>query len=79
MNQSTQKTLADLLEESFEKYSNNQAFSCLGQTLTFKDIEEKSRALAVWLQEDSGLEAGDIDCRRNLPLFKYSEMTWKAH
>ena len=53
------KTLADLLEIAFSRYSDRPAFSALGQTLSFSDIEEKSRSLAYWLQNESGLETGD--------------------
>jgi len=52
-------TLADLVEASFEKYTDNPALSCLKQTFTFNDIDQKSKALAVWLQRDSGLNQGD--------------------
>jgi long-chain acyl-CoA synthetase len=52
-------TLSQLIESSFEKYADLPAFSCLGQTHTFADIEKKSRALAAWLQNKSGLNVGD--------------------
>lgn len=51
--------LADFIEASMEKHHDLPAYSCLGQTLTFADIEQKSRALASWLQQKSGLVAGD--------------------
>lgn len=52
-------SLADLIEESLQKYADKDAFHCLGQTLTFAEFDEKSYALAVWLQQKSGLKAGD--------------------
>jgi long-chain acyl-CoA synthetase len=52
-------TLSQLIETSCEKYADLPAFSCLGQTHTFADIEQKPRALAAWLQNKSGLNAGD--------------------
>jgi long-chain acyl-CoA synthetase len=52
-------TLGELIEQSCEKYADLPAYSCLGQTYTFSDIEQKSKALAAWLQNKSGLQAGD--------------------
>ena len=51
--------LGDFIENTLGKYSANPAFSCLGQTLNFAEIDSKSRALACWLQQESGLKAGD--------------------
>lgn len=53
------ENLGDFIENALTKYSEKPAFSCLGQTLSFSDIEEKSRSLACWLQQSSGLQAGD--------------------
>jgi long-chain acyl-CoA synthetase len=52
-------SLADFIETCLLKYGDLPAFHCLGQTLSFTDIEKKSRALASWLQQQSGLSAGD--------------------
>ncbi len=51
--------LGDFIESSLKKFSAKPAFSCLGQTLTFDDIDKKSHDLACWLQQCSGLQAGD--------------------
>lgn len=55
----TVNSLADLIENSLVKHAQKPAFHCLGQTLTFSDIDKKSYALALWLQQQSGLEPGD--------------------
>ncbi len=52
-------TLADLLENSFEKFADSRSYTCGNLTLSFAEIEQKSRALACWLQHESGLQAGD--------------------
>lgn len=52
-------TLADLLETSFEKYADSRSYTCGNLSLTFAEIEQKSRALACWLQQESGLKEGD--------------------
>lgn len=51
--------LAQLLEDGFSRYGDKPAFGCLGQSLTFSEIEIKSRHLAQWLQHECGLNAGD--------------------
>ncbi|KKC98404.1 AMP-binding protein [Photobacterium halotolerans] len=55
----TFNNLADFLEDGFARYTHHPAFHCLGQTLTYSDIEQRSRHLAQWLQHQSGLQAGD--------------------
>jgi long-chain acyl-CoA synthetase len=52
-------SIADFIEQSMAKYSDKPAYHCIGQTLTFSDLEEKSRALACWFQQHSDLEPGD--------------------
>lgn len=41
------------------KYAEKPAFTCLGQTLTYAELEEKSGAFAAYLQNETGLKAGD--------------------
>lgn len=53
------QNLADFIEVSLTKYAKLPAYSCFGQTLTFSDIDKKSQDLAAWLQQESGLFAGD--------------------
>lgn len=52
-------SLGDFIELCLAKYAENPAFSCLGQTLTFADIDAKSKAFAAWLQQESCLNPGD--------------------
>ena len=44
-------SLVDLLEESFNRYHDRVAYTCMGASLTFGDIDRLSRALAAYLQE----------------------------
>lgn len=53
-------SLADMVEKSLHDYADKPAFSCLGQTLTFAQIDEKSRALGCYLQQKIKLKAGDV-------------------
>lgn len=51
--------LAELLEQTMHENATESAYQCLGQTLSFADIDQKSAALAAYLLEESKLEAGD--------------------
>lgn len=53
------ESLADLIEEVMNKNSTESAYQCLGQTLTFADIDKKSSALTAYLLEVAQLKAGE--------------------
>jgi long-chain acyl-CoA synthetase len=44
------RSLVQLLDESFRKYSASVAFSCMGADMTYRELDEKSAAIAAWLQ-----------------------------
>jgi long-chain acyl-CoA synthetase len=43
-------SLVAMLEESFAAYRARPAFSCMGKTIDYGDVDEASRAFAAWLQ-----------------------------
>lgn len=47
-----------LINESLEKYANEAAFSCMGKTLTYKQIDQYSRQFGAYLHS-RGLQPGD--------------------
>ncbi|MGI4890127.1 MAG: AMP-binding protein, partial [Janthinobacterium lividum] len=51
------RSLAHLLEDSFQKNRNRRAFECMGKVLTYGEIDTLSRQLAAWLQS-RGLAPG---------------------
>ncbi len=51
-------TLWDMLKETFEKYRNLPAFTCMGKTLTYDEIDQQSLAFGAYLHS-RGLEPGD--------------------
>ena len=53
------RRLVALLESSFERFAALPAFTNLGTTLTFADVERQSRAFAAYLQSVPGLASGD--------------------
>jgi len=54
----TEETLVGMIETSLRKYPEADAFSCMGRTLTYKDLDRMSAAFGAWLQHEAGLDAG---------------------
>ena len=52
-------SLVALLESSFERFAGRRAFTNLGTTLTFAEVERLSRAFAAYLQSIPTLAQGD--------------------
>ncbi|MBA5638539.1 AMP-binding protein [Duganella sp. LX20W] len=48
-----------MLEEAMARYAGQPAFTCLGQTLSFADVEQQSRNFAAYLQRTLGVKKGD--------------------
>jgi len=52
------RSLGQLFEESCARYGDRPAFTSMGKSLTFRQLEAESRRIAGWLQA-KGLEKGD--------------------
>jgi len=50
-------SLPHLLEESFSRFSERQAYACMGSTMSYREWDRHSRKLAAWLQQ-RGLPKG---------------------
>ena len=48
-----------LMDDAIAKYADKPAFRCVGQTLTYRDLDRLSRAFAAWLQNAAGVRKGD--------------------
>ena len=53
------ESLADLLNECFESYSDNPAFENMGKVMTFAELKEQADHFACYLIHDLGLSSGD--------------------
>jgi len=51
------RSLVQLLEESFQKYANRNAYVCMDKFLTYAEVDACSRRLGAWLQS-RGLKPG---------------------
>lgn len=52
-------SLADLINKSLSQYGDKTAFACMDKELSFKEIDDMSKAFAAYLQNDLGLKKGD--------------------
>jgi long-chain acyl-CoA synthetase len=50
-------SLVQLLEESFQKYADRNAFACMDKFITYAELDLYSKRLAAWLQS-RGLQKG---------------------
>ena len=53
------KTIQDVMEGFFARYADQPAFTCLGKTLTYAEVDKLGRDFAGYLQQQSGLNVGD--------------------
>ncbi|MCS6838576.1 MAG: AMP-binding protein, partial [Bdellovibrionaceae bacterium] len=53
------QNLPDLLEETFQKFHNLEAFENMDHTLTFQEIDQLSQNFAAFLQQELDLNPGD--------------------
>ncbi len=53
------RSIGDVAEESFSKFSLTQAFNCMGKGLNYQEIDDLSQRFASYLQNDLKLNKGD--------------------
>ena len=53
------RSVIEVFERSCKKFADRPAFSNLGVTLTYADLERYSAAFAAWLQKNTDLKPGD--------------------
>ncbi|WP_148254314.1 AMP-binding protein [Aidingimonas lacisalsi] len=52
-------SILDVFKSSVERFADRPAFSCMGQTLTYAELDRLSGDFAAWLQNETDLEPGD--------------------
>ena len=52
-------SLCAMLDETCARYAGQPAFSNLGASLAYRELDELSRRFAAWLQNVAGVAKGD--------------------
>ncbi len=55
----TLRSLRELQEHSYATFADRVAFVQMGRSITYRELDELSRAFAAWLQKVAGLKKGD--------------------
>lgn len=53
------RTLVEVFSDSFRQYADKNAFTCMGKTLTYADLDRLSGQFAAYLQQHTALKPGD--------------------
>lgn len=53
------KTLTEVFDEACTRYADSPAFTCMGRTLTYAELDRLSAAFAAYLQQCTSLNPGD--------------------
>ncbi|WP_369986109.1 AMP-binding protein [Thalassolituus sp.] len=51
--------ITEIFEGFVKRFADRPAFTCLGQTMTYAELDAKSGAFAAYLQNETDLQAGD--------------------
>lgn len=51
--------ITEIFDGFVQKFADRPAFTCLGQTITYAQLDEKSAAFAAYLQNETTLQPGD--------------------
>jgi long-chain acyl-CoA synthetase len=53
------KSMVDVFEQAVKKFADRPAFSAVGATLSYRDLDTQSRNFAAWIQNKTDLKPGD--------------------
>ncbi len=53
------RTILDVVENACKQYSNYPAFTCMGKTLSYAELDKYSQDFAAFLQNSTSLQPGD--------------------
>jgi long-chain acyl-CoA synthetase len=59
INPEAHRSVVSMLEGAMRQFADKPAFRCLGQTVSYADVDRQSRAFAAYLQNKLGVRKGD--------------------
>lgn len=69
-------SVLDLFERACTEFSDRTAFTCLGQDITFAEIDKMSASFAAYLSGDGGLQSSDRVAIQLPNLIQYPIVAW---
>jgi long-chain acyl-CoA synthetase len=76
INDENYTSVLDLFARACAEFADRIAFTCLGQDVTFREIDEMSAKFAAYLRGDGGLEYGDRVAIQLPNLIQYPVAAW---
>jgi long-chain acyl-CoA synthetase len=76
LNTENYTSLINNFDFACKKYADKVAFSCIGQEITYADIDKHSRNFASYLLNEAGLEKGDRIAIQLPNLIQYPIVAW---
>ena len=76
INTENYSSVLDLFERACTEFSDRTAFTCLGQDITFAEIDKMSAGFAAYLSGDGGLQPGDRVAIQLPNLIQYPIAAW---
>lgn len=58
INSNEYSSIVDIIDQSYAKFADKPAFSCMGKTYAYSEIDELSKKFASYLQNNLGLKKG---------------------
>jgi len=78
INPDTYETVVDLFDEKIKQYASKPAFSCMGKTITYKDLDRLSANFAAYLQNETDLKPGDRIALQIPNVLQFPVAAWGA-
>ena len=67
-------SVVEVIEQAFKKYADRPAFTSIGHTMTYKQIDEYSAAFASYLQNHTSQQLNPPHQQEQLELYGYKTM-----
>ena len=71
-------SVLDVFHESCQRFGDKPAFSNMGRTITYRELDQYSAAFAAYLQNHTDLKPGDRIVYRGRSLDVVSAAEWRA-
>lgn len=74
----TFSSVVSIFDDFVNKYHDKPAFSCMGRTISFGELEQQSANFAAWLQNETDLQRGDRIAVQLPNILQFPVVVWGA-